>query len=137
MNHGPAFQALCAELRKDIRKLQESGYYGDGKHSEFLATHLTNGNCRSLVIRNQTSRRCQSRWFRYPTRRSPTIYGQHSIHIPHALQANERLNSAAVPKRGPVQLLHVDVRNADAPLKPDPLSIQALKQARNARQALV
>src|SRR2546425_3833097 len=31
MNHGPAFQALWWELRRDIRNLQNKGYYGDGQ----------------------------------------------------------------------------------------------------------
>ncbi|KAI0707333.1 WLM domain-containing protein [Earliella scabrosa] len=30
MNHGPAFQALWAKLRDDVRELQGKGYYGDG-----------------------------------------------------------------------------------------------------------
>ncbi|KAI0359833.1 WLM-domain-containing protein [Trametes cingulata] len=30
MNHGPAFQALWAKLRRDVRELQSKGYYGDG-----------------------------------------------------------------------------------------------------------
>ncbi|EJF64929.1 WLM-domain-containing protein [Dichomitus squalens LYAD-421 SS1] len=30
MNHGPAFQALWAKLRADVRRLQSEGYYGDG-----------------------------------------------------------------------------------------------------------
>jgi hypothetical protein len=137
MNHGPAFQALCAELRKDIRKLQNKGYYGDGKHSEFLATLLIDGNCRSLVIRNQTSRRCQSWWFRYPLGRSPTIYGAHFIHSLHMPQLTNDQNSVAVPKPGPAQLLHVGVRDPDAPSKPDLLSTQVLRPARSARQALV
>ena len=31
MNHGPAFQALWAKLRNDVRELQSEGYYGDGR----------------------------------------------------------------------------------------------------------
>ncbi|KAI0342765.1 WLM-domain-containing protein [Trametopsis cervina] len=30
MNHGPAFQALWAQLRREVRELQNKGYYGDG-----------------------------------------------------------------------------------------------------------
>ncbi|KAI0787641.1 WLM-domain-containing protein [Fomes fomentarius] len=30
MNHGAAFQALWAKLRRDVRELQSEGYYGDG-----------------------------------------------------------------------------------------------------------
>ncbi|THH20719.1 hypothetical protein EW146_g661 [Bondarzewia mesenterica] len=30
MNHGPAFQALWSRLSKEVRELQERGYYGDG-----------------------------------------------------------------------------------------------------------
>ncbi|KAI9061300.1 WLM-domain-containing protein [Trametes sanguinea] len=30
MNHGPAFQALWAKLRNEVRELQRRGYYGDG-----------------------------------------------------------------------------------------------------------
>ncbi|KAF8905048.1 WLM domain-containing protein [Gymnopilus junonius] len=30
MNHGPAFQALWARLRSEVRQLQNRGYYGDG-----------------------------------------------------------------------------------------------------------
>ncbi|KXN89116.1 DNA damage response protein wss1 [Leucoagaricus sp. SymC.cos] len=30
MNHGPAFQALWAQLRREVRQLQDRGYYGDG-----------------------------------------------------------------------------------------------------------
>ncbi|OSD06601.1 WLM-domain-containing protein [Trametes coccinea BRFM310] len=30
MNHGPAFQALWAKLRNEVRELQRKGYYGDG-----------------------------------------------------------------------------------------------------------
>lgn len=30
MNHGPAFQALNAKLRKEVRDLQNKDYYGDG-----------------------------------------------------------------------------------------------------------
>ncbi|EKM58369.1 uncharacterized protein PHACADRAFT_117246 [Phanerochaete carnosa HHB-10118-sp] len=30
MNHGPGFQALWAQLRREIRELQNEGYYGDG-----------------------------------------------------------------------------------------------------------
>lgn len=30
MNHGPAFQALWAQLRREVRELQAKGYYGDG-----------------------------------------------------------------------------------------------------------
>ncbi|KAH9838256.1 WLM domain-containing protein [Rhodofomes roseus] len=30
MNHGPAFQALWAKLRAEVRALQSKGYYGDG-----------------------------------------------------------------------------------------------------------
>ncbi|KAK0223196.1 WLM domain-containing protein [Armillaria fumosa] len=30
MNHGPAFQALWKQLRTEVRKLQDGGYYGDG-----------------------------------------------------------------------------------------------------------
>ena len=30
MNHGPAFQALWARLRAEVRRLQDRGYYGDG-----------------------------------------------------------------------------------------------------------
>ncbi|KAL4252307.1 DNA-dependent metalloprotease WSS1-like protein [Abortiporus biennis] len=30
MNHGPAFQALWAKLRKEVKELQLKGYYGDG-----------------------------------------------------------------------------------------------------------
>lgn len=30
MNHGPAFQALWAKLRTEVRELQSKGYYGDG-----------------------------------------------------------------------------------------------------------
>ncbi|OCH95379.1 WLM-domain-containing protein [Obba rivulosa] len=30
MNHGPAFQALWAKLRQEVRELQNKGYYGDG-----------------------------------------------------------------------------------------------------------
>ncbi|KAI0775183.1 WLM domain-containing protein [Trametes elegans] len=30
MNHGPAFHALWAKLRNDVRELQSKGYYGDG-----------------------------------------------------------------------------------------------------------
>ncbi|KAK0485190.1 WLM domain-containing protein [Armillaria novae-zelandiae] len=30
MNHGPAFQALWKQLRTEVRKLQDRGYYGDG-----------------------------------------------------------------------------------------------------------
>ncbi|KII89937.1 hypothetical protein PLICRDRAFT_571252 [Plicaturopsis crispa FD-325 SS-3] len=33
MNHGPAFQALWARLRADVRALQQKGYYGDGYYS--------------------------------------------------------------------------------------------------------
>ena len=33
MNHGPAFQALWAKLRADVRRLQSEGYYGDGSHA--------------------------------------------------------------------------------------------------------
>lgn len=30
MNHGPAFQALWKQLRIEVRRLQDRGYYGDG-----------------------------------------------------------------------------------------------------------
>lgn len=30
MNHGPGFQALWAQLRREVRELQNKGYYGDG-----------------------------------------------------------------------------------------------------------
>ncbi|KAI0077919.1 WLM-domain-containing protein [Panus rudis PR-1116 ss-1] len=30
MNHGPAFQTLWAQLRREVRELQNKGYYGDG-----------------------------------------------------------------------------------------------------------
>lgn len=30
MHHGPAFQALWAQLRRELRELQAKGYYGDG-----------------------------------------------------------------------------------------------------------
>lgn len=30
MNHGPGFQALWAQLRREVRELQGKGYYGDG-----------------------------------------------------------------------------------------------------------
>jgi DNA-dependent metalloprotease WSS1 len=30
MNHGPDFQALWSQLRKDVVALQAKGYYGDG-----------------------------------------------------------------------------------------------------------
>jgi hypothetical protein len=34
MNHGPAFQALWNQLRKEVVALQSRGYYGDGKDEE-------------------------------------------------------------------------------------------------------
>lgn len=30
MNHGPAFQALWSQLRREVGELQSKGYYGDG-----------------------------------------------------------------------------------------------------------
>ncbi|KAI0681963.1 WLM domain-containing protein, partial [Cytidiella melzeri] len=30
MNHGPAFQALWAQLCREVKELQNKGYYGDG-----------------------------------------------------------------------------------------------------------
>ncbi|TDL25486.1 WLM-domain-containing protein [Rickenella mellea] len=30
MNHGPAFQKLWAQLRREVKALQDKGYYGDG-----------------------------------------------------------------------------------------------------------
>ncbi|KAF8206424.1 WLM domain-containing protein [Mycena galopus ATCC 62051] len=33
MNHGPAFQALWARFRAEVRALQDKGYYGDGMWS--------------------------------------------------------------------------------------------------------
>jgi len=33
MNHGPGFQALWNQLRKEVVALQARGYYGDGKVS--------------------------------------------------------------------------------------------------------
>ncbi|KAF9450355.1 WLM-domain-containing protein [Macrolepiota fuliginosa MF-IS2] len=30
MNHGPTFQALWTQLRREVRQLQDKGYYGDG-----------------------------------------------------------------------------------------------------------
>lgn len=30
MDHGPAFQALWTRLRREVRQLQDKGYYGDG-----------------------------------------------------------------------------------------------------------
>ncbi|THH30030.1 hypothetical protein EUX98_g4159 [Antrodiella citrinella] len=30
MNHGPEFQALWSQLRKEVKELQSKGYYGDG-----------------------------------------------------------------------------------------------------------
>ncbi|KAI0683816.1 hypothetical protein BC835DRAFT_1295021, partial [Cytidiella melzeri] len=30
MNHGPAFQALWAQLCREVKELQKKGYYGDG-----------------------------------------------------------------------------------------------------------
>ncbi|CAL1716689.1 unnamed protein product [Somion occarium] len=41
MNHGPAFQALWARLRRDVRELQNRGYYGDGYWSS--GTRLADG----------------------------------------------------------------------------------------------
>jgi hypothetical protein len=34
MNHGPAFQDLWNQLRKEVVALQARGYYGDGKDEE-------------------------------------------------------------------------------------------------------
>ena len=34
MNHGPGFQALWNQLRKEVVALQAKGYYGDGKDEE-------------------------------------------------------------------------------------------------------
>lgn len=36
MNHGPAFQALWAKLRAEVRELQSKGYYGDGQYPDPL-----------------------------------------------------------------------------------------------------
>ena len=30
MNHGPDFQKLWAQLRREVQDLQRKGYYGDG-----------------------------------------------------------------------------------------------------------
>ncbi len=30
MNHGPAFQKLWTQLRREVKALQDKGYYGDG-----------------------------------------------------------------------------------------------------------
>ncbi|KAF7794803.1 hypothetical protein EIP86_005945 [Pleurotus ostreatoroseus] len=38
MNHGPAFQALWAQLRREVRDLQAKGYYGDGAHTRARPT---------------------------------------------------------------------------------------------------
>jgi DNA-dependent metalloprotease WSS1 len=39
MNHGPAFQALWARLKNEVRTLQSRGYFGDGFWSS--GTRLT------------------------------------------------------------------------------------------------
>ncbi|KAK7690690.1 hypothetical protein QCA50_005789 [Cerrena zonata] len=41
MNHGPGFQALNTKLRKEVRDLQNKGYYGDGYWS--AGTRLSDG----------------------------------------------------------------------------------------------
>lgn len=38
MNHSPAFQALWARLRKEVRQLQDKGYYGDGHFTSLFTT---------------------------------------------------------------------------------------------------
>lgn len=40
MNHGPGFQALWDQLRKEVVALQAKGYYGDGKDEETLSSKL-------------------------------------------------------------------------------------------------
>lgn len=40
MNHGSAFQALWAQLRREVRELQNKGYYGDGEDMLKLVDQL-------------------------------------------------------------------------------------------------
>ena len=40
MNHGPGFQALNARLRKEVRELQDKGYYGDGTPLSYDSTFI-------------------------------------------------------------------------------------------------
>ncbi len=41
MNHGPAFQALWACLRVEVRQLQARGYYGDGNSRCIISTLIS------------------------------------------------------------------------------------------------
>lgn len=65
MNHSPAFQALWRRLNAEVRALQLKGYYGDGKDlmdspRDEVMTHAPLN--RLLVIRDASSRFCQSWW---------------------------------------------------------------------------
>ncbi|CCM00098.1 uncharacterized protein FIBRA_02125 [Fibroporia radiculosa] len=39
MNHGPAFQTLWTKLRREVRELQDKGYYGDGWFANTLCEY--------------------------------------------------------------------------------------------------
>ena len=49
MNHGPAFQALWAQLRREVRDLQTKGYYGDGQLSSTYTRSIETDRLPSLA----------------------------------------------------------------------------------------
>lgn len=129
MNHSPAFQALWRRLNAEVRALQLKGYYGDGKDlmdspQDAVMTHpLLN---RLLVIRDASSRFCQSWWPWIRCGGTTRIYGSysHPFSTPISLKCT-RILSVVVHTQGDDQRLYV----ADA--TPDPVKRPTMQYRRS------